>query len=253
MTQGVPRLNELIDMSVKIRTPSVHINFRKPYASHEHMARSLALGIENTFLSQVVLTSEVVCNSEGTQVTGTDAELVELYEALRDASDPTGSDYVIRFVLDRSKLCRKELSVDDVGNAVAEYLGCNGVVIWSEVNMLQWCVRVRVLNLELGDSGDVSLRMMYLIHDFLLDNVPIHGVSGIQRVILRSDTICVPNSDTGGLDSEKIWSADTEGRNLADILALEGVHAPTTFSNDIHETLEVHGVEAATHRLLPEI
>ena len=234
VTQGVPRLKELIDMSTSIRTPSVHINFKKPYACHEHMARLLGAGIQHTYLNEVVATSEVTRGVAG------DADMLALH-------DDTGDGEVIRIVLDRKQMYRRKLTVDDVGRAVRDYLGANGMVIWSEVNMLNWCVRVRVCKLEINSTRDLCL-----IHDFLLDNVPVHGVQGIKRVIMRSDTVrdLTPNGKLGAM---KMWSADTEGSNLVRVLGLNGVDPTSTFSNDIHETMEVLGVEAATHQLLTEI
>lgn len=220
-------------MSARIRTPSLRINFTTPYASHEHMARMLGAGIEHTYLHEVVSTSEVRSGP-----TPDDADMLALHEATESAN-------VIRIMLDRKRMYRKQLSVDDVGRAVQAYLGSSGSVIWSEVNMLNWCVRVCV-DLETDARG------MCLIHDFLLDNVPVHGVQGISRVIVRSDTIRT-STPTGKLESRKVWSADTEGSNLMKVLGLDGVNSATTISNDIHETLEVLGIEAATHQLLTEI
>jgi DNA-directed RNA polymerase II subunit RPB1 len=238
VTQGVPRLKELIDMSAHIRTPSLHVNFKEPYASHEHMARLLAAGIEHTYLHEVVQTSEVLePGAPG------DEEILELH------GQPRPDSRVIRVVLDRGPMYRRKLTVDDVGRAVQAYLGAPGAVMWSEVNMLQWCVRVQVDRLNLGDT---SYSSVCLIHDFLLDNVPVHGVPGINRVIPRSDMIRAPNP-SGRLEARRVWSADTEGINLIKVLGLDGVDARTTFSNDIHETLRVLGVEAATHQLLTEI
>lgn len=250
VTQGVPRLKELIDMSVGIRTPSVRIHFIPPYFRDQSIVESMAMGIEHTHLSQVVATSEILTSPPHEPVTGEDASMVFLHECLRSPEDPVGGDMVIRFVLDRDRMSRKKLTVDHVGRALESYLGGNGVVIWSEVNMLHWCVRVRIRNPELNQVGMTN---MALIHDFLMENVPIHGVTGIKRVITKAEKKKVSNPQTGKLDMQTIWTADTEGTNLSKILSLEGVDSTRTFSNDIHETLAVLGIEAATHQLLSEI
>ena len=247
VTMGVPRLKELIDLS-SIKTPSVRIFFDSPYNGSKRMAGMMAAGIEHTYLNQVVLTSEVVSQTE--EDAGEDAHMVEMYTALRPEGEDVGSDVVIRYILDRDTLFRKQLTVEDVGKALEVYLGGNGVVMWSEVNTLQWCVRVRVRNTELEHVGVTD---MALIHDFLMENVPVNGVAGIKRVILRNEKKRTPNTHTGGLDMDSIWVADTEGTNLAHILTLDGVHASKTFSNSIHETMAVLGIEAATHQLLNEI
>jgi DNA-directed RNA polymerase II subunit RPB1 len=260
VTQGVPRLKELIDLSVKIRTPSLRIYMQAPYSTHEAMARRLGVGIEHTMLMQVVATSEVVWAPPDMPVTGPDADMVELNTALGcGVSDEKCSQCVIRFVLDRAKMCCKYLTVTAVGTALAAYLGPQGLVMWSEVNMLEWCVRVRLRGFDLSavhaegdETRELEMKATRTVHDYLLDNVPVHGVCGITRVVLRCDTMLVPDV-TGGLKHVPMWSADTEGTNLHRVLALQGVDSCRTRSNDIFETLAVLGLEAATHQLLTEI
>jgi DNA-directed RNA polymerase II subunit RPB1 len=200
-------------------------------------------------LHQVVFTSEILTQPEGSDH-GEDTEMADMHRALAPPDHAGGSDVVIRYVLDREKVLRKQLTVEDVGKGVQAYLGGDGVVIWSEVNSIQWCVRVRVANTELAHVGVAD---MTLIHDFLMENVTVNGVHGIKRVIVKNEKKRVCNPTTGALDMQDVCVADTEGSNLAHILTLEGVHASTTFSNDIHETLAVLGIEAATHQLLTEI
>jgi len=262
VTQGVPRLKELIDLTVKISTPSCRVVMEEPYSTHEHMARALGAGIEYTILHQVVATTEVVWSPPGEPVTGDDEAMVELHAALNDTGREKCNHSVLRFVLDRTSMCRKQLSVGAVGEALASYLGDNAVVIWSEVNMLNWCVRVRLKGLDLApiitastpdEAYDLEMKASRTVHDFLLDNVPIHGVGGITRVLVCKENVRVPDPATGALVSVVRWSADTEGTNLHALLALDGVDSRRTHTNDIYETLNVLGVEAATHQLLTEI
>jgi len=263
VTQGVPRLQELIDLSAKIRTPSIRLVLAEPYSTHEHMARMLAAGIEHTVLHQVVDTSEVVWCPARTLHSGPDAPMVALHEALDDPEDGDLSNSVIRFVLDRTLMCSKQLSVTVAGEALAAYMGVHANVIWSEVNMVSWVVRVRLRGMALRGIMDAStppeeareleMKACRTVHDYLLDNVAIHGVDGITRVVVRRDTVLLPDVTTGALVSTPRWSADTEGTNLGRVLALTGVDAHRTHSNDIYETLAVLGVEAAAHQLLTEI
>jgi len=237
-------------MSASIRTPSIRINFTPKFAKSESMARCLAAGIEHTFLSEIVSTSSV------TSGVGEDATLLDLHGSLYD-EDGGGagvvSGHAIRFVLDRGTMYRKQLSVTDAGRAVANYMGSNGVVVWSEVNMLEWVIRVNVRGLTGMDVETSHIRSMYLIHDFLLDNVPIQGVRGVSRVVVRSDRVHRVDPTSGGLVTDTLWCADTEGTNLLHVLTVKGVDASCTYSNDIHETLQVLGIEAAVHQLLTEI
>lgn len=242
VTQGVPRLRELIDMSTSIRTPSLRVGFTPQYSTHEHMARTIAAGIECTMLNQAVASSAVVDAREG------DEEMVDLHTSLMNPGEMDAcGPWALRFVLDRGEMVRKQLDVGHAGRALATYMGDNGVVMWSEVNSLEWVVRVMVVGME---TERVSL---YLLHDFLLDNVAVHGVLGISRVLVRSVGVQHVEQDTGAVGDVARWIADTEGSGLLNVLGLPGVDPYSTHSNDIHETLEVLGIEAAAHRLLTEI
>jgi DNA-directed RNA polymerase II subunit RPB1 len=257
-------LKELIDLSTKIRTPSLRLVMQEPYSTHENMARMLAAGVEHTVLHQVVATSEVVWCPPDAPLEGPDAPMVRMHEALDESWGQTegANNSVIRFVLDRTLMACKQLSVEAVGAALAAYMGDQASVIWSEVNMLSWVVRMRLRGLEVmvdaastppEEARDLEMKACRTVHDYLLDNVPVHGVGGITRVVVRCNMVSLPDASTGALLSAPRWSADTEGTNLDKVLALQGVDATRTRSNDIYETLAVLGVEAATHQLLTEI
>jgi len=257
VTQGVPRLKELIDMNTKIRTPSIHVVMTPPYSTHERGAKALAAGIESTLLHELVETSQVVWNPVGDAVLPEeDAFMAKCWHALED---DVGDHVVIRIVLNRTIVVAKQLTVHHVGTAIASYLGDFGHVVWSQVNMMNWCVRVRLRGIQPPPSTppheqhDLEMKSTRTVHDFLLDNVPIHGVRGITRVVVKRDTVLKPDVTTGQLVKQHVWSADTEGTNLHAVLMCDGVDATRTHSNDIYETLEVLGVEAATHQLLTEI
>lgn len=66
----------------------------------------------------------------------------------------------------------------------------------------------------------------------------VHGVKGIAQVVVKKD------------GSE--WVLNTLGSNLKKVLAVEGVDASRTITNDIHEVAKTLGIEAARTMIISE-
>lgn len=81
-----------------------------------------------------------------------------------------------------------------------------------------------------------NLRELRLLADKVRD-LQISGVKGIGRVIIRKDDE---------------WVIHTEGSNLGDILAMDGIDKVRTTTNDIHEIETVLGIEAARQAIIDE-
>jgi DNA-directed RNA polymerase II subunit RPB1 len=264
VTLGVPRLKELIDTTRPIKTPSLSVFFNPLYSASERMARMFGASLEYTVLQQVVLTSSVVEAGAGVEE-AEDAFMMHAFRVLHgDAEEGADeSQFVIRFVLNREALHRKQLTVVHVAQALVAYLKDNATVVRSEVNMMQWVVRVRMKRVgELLDGIQdvdpverVALEhtAVKTAHDFLLDNVAIQGVTGISRAVVRQQQRTVVDGETRGLRCEKEWMADTDGTNLRAVLSLPCIDKQRTISNDIHEVLDVLGIEAAQQVLVEEL
>lgn len=268
VTLGVPRLKELIDTTRDIRTPSLSVFFQGGYERHEAMARLYSVSLEHTVLHQVVKTSGV---HEEPQLYGTvfeeDRDVVDAFCALYQEEREKELEYVrwvIRFVLDREVLARKGLSVTHVADAIQAYMGDTVQMMRSEVNMMQWVVRLRIKDVSAlltdvdGEIDEVERETLKqaavkTVHDFLLDNVAIGGVPGIRRTVVREQEQVKWDRETGSVVSTNEWMADTDGTGLRCVLALPFINKKKTVSNDIHEILDVLGIEAAQQVLVEEL
>jgi DNA-directed RNA polymerase beta' subunit len=96
------------------------------------------------------------------------------------------------------------------------------------------------------------IQLRYL-EDKILDT-PLTGVPGIGRVFVRQvKNEMVPDPAVGGYKPTEQYVLDVEGTNLYDLMVQPGVDGTRTFSNDIHEILDVFGIEAARLALYDEI
>ena len=273
MTLGVPRLKEIIDASAKPKTPCMIIPLLAPYNGSEKMARSIGLGMQYVKLSQVVAVGSVIRDPDPwTTLIDEDASIVSMHAALygplneggscASATVAGGGVWIIRFILNREALVSTELTVLDVASALASYFGDDAEILRSEVNMVTWCVRIRLKTIQFAlSSSDVTSpsEMLTLeeaavktVRDFIVDNVAIHGIPSITRSIVKQNDV-MRVSETGGLVSRAEWIAETEGTNLQRVLSIDGVDNKRAISNDIHEVARVLGIEAAIAVMMDEL
>ena len=89
----------------------------------------------------------------------------------------------------------------------------------------------------------------------MLTDIALKGVPGISKVfIVKQDKITRRfDPETGEWDSLKEYVLETDGTNLKDVLAVDGVDVSRTLSNNCVEVFRVFGIEAARGSLLKEI
>ncbi|WP_432644612.1 DNA-directed RNA polymerase subunit A'' [Methanobrevibacter sp.] len=130
----------------------------------------------------------------------------------------------VEAVLDEKKIIEKRLDRDEIDAKISKtfkkaVINGNNVVLSSDKN----------------DSGFV-IRELRLLADKFRD-LEISGIKKIGRVIIRRDDE---------------WVIHTEGSNLKEVLAMEGIDQVRTTTNNIHEIGQVLGIEAARRSIINE-
>lgn len=95
--------------------------------------------------------------------------------------------------------------------------------------------------LVIDQTDDISA--LNAFRDKLLNSVVLRGVAGISAVTPRKVQNTLKFVD-GKYTRHDKWVLDTVGTNLLEVLAIDGIDATRTFSNDIREVHRVLGVEA---------
>jgi DNA-directed RNA polymerase II subunit RPB1 len=109
------------------------------------------------------------------------------------------------------------------------------------------------MRITFGNDVVKNALSLRFIEDKLLDTI-LTGIDGIGRVFPREkkDEISF-DERTGGFVSHPQWVLDSEGTNLLDLFVFPNVDPTRTFSNDIHEILDVFGIETARMALYDEM
>ena len=260
VTLGMPRLKELIDAVPNIRTPSMTLRFPE-YASNRDWVSMFAASLECVRLAQVVTDMVILVEPDASKVAleaeyPHDAFAVFCATMLSPTSPVTGalsgSDSVLRYTLNKTKLQKHGLLPVNVARAIQAYLGDKVDVVYADALMPEWFLRLRMKGL-LRSSEELYAVAIKEVHEHLVETLIVHGHEAVSRVIPHEERQSVINNVTGEVRQVNQWIVDTQGSCLQHVLGLKGVDFRRCVSNDVNEVTEVLGIEAGAQLLKMEI
>jgi DNA-directed RNA polymerase subunit A" len=98
-------------------------------------------------------------------------------------------------------------------------------------------VKVRGEKIIIESKGEISIKEFQKMRSTIL-KLSVSGVKGIENALVRRE--------------ENDWIITTIGSNLEDVLKLKEIDEKRVFTNDIHETARVLGIEAARNMIIRE-
>ena len=268
VTLGVPRLKEILNVAKDIKTPGmvVYLDESDGQPPTQDRAKQLRSVVEHTNLRSVTAVTEIYYdpNVRSTNI-AEDEDMIESYflipEDVAENLDQQ-SRWLLRITLDRQKMLDKGLTVEDVAIRIKEEYPNDVGVIFSDNNADEQVIRIRPVRMD-NDKDDDDVKheedvMLKRFETHLLDSLTLRGVSGIERAFLNKE-IKLVEDENGALVAKKEdprceeWYLDTQGTSLRDVLAVHGVDAHRTYTNDLHQIVDVFGIEAARSALLREL
>jgi DNA-directed RNA polymerase II subunit RPB1 len=253
-TAGVPRIVELLGASHNPKNPSNVVYLDTAISVDQTAALSKIRDIQKTTLRDITRSVRIYYDpnplSSDTAVQE-DREILQSYEKFSVTQGTTClSPWIMRLELDTQEMAYR--NVIDMSliqskienNKVLRVFGC----VHSDTNT----PGKMVLRIVFGTDTVKNALSLRFIEDKLLDTV-LTGVEGIGRVYLReiADEL-IYDEKVGGYTPQKQYVLDAEGTNLLDLATKDGVDPYRTFSNDIHEVLEVFGIETVRVALYEE-
>lgn len=280
VTSGVPRMRELLGVSKNIKTPEMRICLRTDWANSMERADQVRSTMQTTFFRDLLSKSAIYNDpdDEHTSV-GEDAELMKYYyefsKALRDGGDPNGvlgdgcdpmaAPLLLRFELDRKKMLDLQVTMLDVECVLMDFYNDVISCVLSDDNADKLICRIR-LNLSSSASGGGSsgggnkasfedlLTEIKAFEQSLIENLVIKGIEKIEKAVLVPPAkLKRYDSTTDTFEPDTEWSIITLGSNILDVLCNENVDATRTTTNDVFETYQTLGIEAARSVLIHEL
>jgi len=129
---------------------------------------------------------------------------------------------VLVLTLDRSRMQRRELTPSKVASAIKGALKVDAIIDGYKL-------RIKPTTQSLSELRRLATKVRAL---------PLHGVKGISRVVVKMEG--------------NEYVVYTEGSNFSEILTMPEVDQTRTVTNNIHEIEDVLGVEAARNAIINE-
>ena len=261
VTLGVPRLKEIINCADNIRTPSVLVYLNGEYSQTEESAKIIQTTLSHTTLQTVTSAVEIHYDPDpvGTLIEE-DKDFVDAFFAIPDEEVEQTlerqSPWLLRLVLDRAQMLDKDLSMAEVAAKIQDLFSGDLFVMHSEDNAEQLVIRIRIINNDADkDTGSDEESFLKNVSQTLLSDTNLKGVKGIQKVFIvkHEKEHQRVNPSTGEWEPVVEWVLDTQGTNLREVLAVDGVDVSRTVSNNCVEIFNVFGIEAARNSLLREM
>ncbi|KAH9259671.1 hypothetical protein BASA81_002093 [Batrachochytrium salamandrivorans] len=283
MTQGVPRLKEIINVSKNSRTPGLTVYLSPEVRFEEAQAKRVLNLIEFANLRSFCETVEILYDpfpfdpeEDGAQFTQVKADVAWVnayYESvlLQDNAtqqltyDNLGS-FVLRFVLSGAAVKFKQMTMKEISQKINNQFKDPSLfeLICSSIEDVSPVLRIRLRRNVLArrsNNGDLMVdessdneeeEMLTKMSAVLLDEMILRGVKGIPKVSLRQEPQRKWTADKGFSNAQE-WVLDTSGGDLRDVLIIDGVDHTRTYSNDILQTIQVLGIEGTRRNIFNEM
>lgn len=254
-TAGVPRIVELLSASPNPKNPANVVYLDSNISMSQDLTLAKLRDIQKTTLRDITKSVRIYYDPNPLStdtVVQEDRDILESYQKFSMTQGVScTSPWIMRLELDKLQMAARHV-IDMTliqskieKNKILRVFKC----VHSDTNSPDKIV-LRIVFTEDIVKNALSLRF---IEDKLLDTV-LTGVDGIGRVYLREvNDELIYDEKIGGYNPIKQYVLDAEGSNLLDLSIIEGVDPYRSFSNDIHEIMNVFGIETARVCLYEEL
>ena len=268
VTRGVPRLKELLSVSKNIKNPSLSIYLKDIHESDLHSIKSIKNSIITTYIRDLVQSTSIYfdpdIDDESTIIN--DKENLDIIannklwnnfkkDSNYECSEVCEKDicpYILLIEFSKRKLLDRNISMSMIYDKINELYNLENPIIsclLSNDNIVSDRLLMRV-RLNDGDSDEDDFNLLKAMEKNILE-IKLNGINNITGANIRKISQKYI-TDEGEIYSEKKVILDSVGTNLIDVLSLDNIDTEFTVSNDIHEVLDVLGIEAARNILIEE-
>jgi DNA-directed RNA polymerase II subunit RPB1 len=254
VTQGVPRLTELLSNTKNPKSSEVLIYLDEAHRFNRDLAEKVRNNIELTMIGDVLESSAIYLepNNDFDSVLPDDREFMEIYRVFSEL-DPNANaipenPWVIRLEFDRRKIIDKKITMEDI-NQVLKATYPQASLMFMDDNASKLVFRLR-MDFQGGRADDDIQYLKNKIKE--INDVVIKGVDGITEVWMPTDEEKMKQiviKENGSFVAKPEYSLITDGTNLFDVLCRKGVDTTRTFSNDPNEMHAIFGIEAARFQI----
>lgn len=280
-TQGVPRMQELLSVSKKPKTPQMVIYLTDDIRGDKMMANKIASHLKHTLFGEIRNDIQLFYDSDiknSKLMENDNVKHVFFHQKgskISCQSDITGLPWVFRIELNREKMLEKEVTMLEIKSKFCNWWETRfadpKTMKKDEKKVLNKIVQIAVLSNTDNDVIPIlhirfnvkdvdkekdrfDLNTVHNFIDNIIDKFKLKGIDGIINIDdVSEEKIMVYNNETGGVDKVQHNVLYVGGTNLTDIRYFVGIDLIKTISNNITHVYETFGIEIARSVLLIEI
>ena len=275
VTRGVPRLKELLKVTQNPKAISLTVTLKPEIRDSKEKARKVAQDLELTLLKDITVKAAIYYDPDDSDsVLAEDRALVAFYKAFESENKPsasmqerfgeepaeaeegaaTWSRLMLRLELDRQRMFRKNISMDDIAFVLRQKFGEAINLVYSDYNTQRLIMRIRIPPVAADETGMDDMIALKKLQNRLLTGIVIRGVAGIKAAKFRQDKDSVEyNQEEGIYKPVTQYVLDTDGTNFLAVMNHPYVDGTKLVSSHVHDIYENLGIEATRATLIQEI
>jgi len=161
---------------------------------------------------------------------------------------------MLRLELDRQRMFRKNISMDDIAFVLRQKFGETIHLVYSDYNTQRLIMRIRIPPVVADDTGVDDMLALKKLQNRLLTGIVIRGVPGIKGVTFRQDKDTMEYSKEEGVYKPVTqYVLDTDGTNFLAVMNHPYVDGTKLTSSHVHDIYDNLGIEATRSTLIQEL
>ena len=258
VTQGVPRLRELLNKSKNISTPSMMIYLDNEYKFDREKTEKLKYDIQYTVMKNIVEKTELIYDLPKMKVESEEDEFISTFDMFNEIlgleEEKSLSKWTLKIIFDKEAMMNRNILMNDVQNAILNNSSDKFITTrFSDDNANLLVLKLK-LNDEIGKDLENNIQFFNDIEDKIM-NMKLRGIGDGKKNIIKvgmEQTNFVKYHPDGDAENCKEWTLNTDGTNLVDIMRYDHVDTTRTTTNDINEIYEIFGIEGVRSKYIKE-
>ena len=280
VTRGVPRIEELLTLTKKLKNPSLTIYLKEEDCENKDKVYKLASKIQHTKLIDIIDKAEIYYEPKDTStLIHEDEDFINEYLEFSDLikscyneekdqeedneeedEEDSVNNWIIRIEMNQTQMLDMNITNEDIHYTLKILYGNDLTCFYSDYNSddkIIFRIKPQIKQLKKKSVSFTEEDFIYYVKTFMdkiLKEIVIRGVKNIEKVNVRSiKKSKIYDNETNNYRERDIYVLDTIGTNLIDILSNDSIDVNNTFSNDVMEMYSVLGIEAARQCLFNEL
>jgi len=261
VTRGLGRFKEVLSATRKIKSPYLTVYLKDEYKYNKIKANQVINDIAIIKIKDLIISTEIYYENNN-DIDNIGNNIMSVYNIFDKIENNETKDdinpWVLLIELNKKPLLDKNIKMIDIYYKIIskfnnEYddISC----IFSDDNAEQLIFKIQCINKSNSDTDQEDIiELLKILENTILNDLELSGIRNITNAAMsKYENITYFDEETNNYIKKPEWVIDTTGSNLLEIFNHSAVDTYKTFSNDIHEVMNIFGIEAARALIINEI